>query len=717
MELSGFNKPLLQVQDPREELIKRLQAQQQGQGKGGFQPLALIAEGGGLGGALAGGAAGATLGSVVPGIGTAIGGLIGAGLGGFLGGTAGSMTEQQVRDKKVDPGKALKFGAVEGVTSAGPIKLLKAGKAAYSAARAGAAAKPAVEEALSKSLLGKVGRKATGDSAARTFAQAFTVPSKLAPRLKPVDTAKELLDYGVSGSLQKMKRTADLVTGSNGILAKATRDAVARIPGDVKIESAAGAARNALQGSMLDPQQEKKIVDTVLRMDKPGILPGTMNPVDALDNVKDLERIGYQYVNSSTKLSPNLQNEQVGHAYLAAADEIKDSLERAVGNQDILTGLKTPALVKQLEAISPKLAQQFVGAKSLADLRSIQAPFVRLNQMIGLTEDAAQSVVPQALSGTAGRLGAGGIGAMAGGPVGAAAGFLAAPFVQGIEQATRAPIATGAARLINRSGRSGTSKSLLSRVNNTGTRALAGAGAADALTNKQPENDLLTQLSASGGVTGPQDLMGNSSQSPQTDQDWTPLLTGQSQSQEGSAEYYLAGAQRAAEAGDLDTAKTLMGMASTVTDLTGASSKLSTTQQKGVLSMQNALAQVNQLEGLYGQAGGGQGRVGGAVSGLLGKVGANATAQAYRQKRAGAATLIARALGESGTMTDQDIKRAVDQIPDITDTPQEAEIKWGALRQILSQVGQNTLALPGASGNDSLLSQLNGTGANYATQY
>lgn len=74
----------------------------------------IISELGGAGGAAGGAAAGAALGSVVPGIGNIIGGIAGGVIGGFGGGTAGRLVENQVRDKEMRLGDALKEGAVSG---------------------------------------------------------------------------------------------------------------------------------------------------------------------------------------------------------------------------------------------------------------------------------------------------------------------------------------------------------------------------------------------------------------------------------------------------------------------------------------------------------------------------------------------------------------------------------------------------------------------------
>ena len=145
------------------QLLQQRQPQQAQQGRRGFEASSLIQEGGALGGAIGGATLGASLGSVVPGIGTAIGGLLGAGIGGFTGSFGGGLTESKVRDNKFDVGGNLKEAAVDGVLSAGPLKLLKGGATAAKAARGGATLASAL--------------RSGGDDAAK-----FTIRGALGPR-------------------------------------------------------------------------------------------------------------------------------------------------------------------------------------------------------------------------------------------------------------------------------------------------------------------------------------------------------------------------------------------------------------------------------------------------------------------------------------------------------------------------------------------------------
>ncbi len=125
--------------------------------KGGFEDW--ISEAGGLGGAVAGGSAGFVVGGP-------IGGIIGAGLGGFGGGFGGSAVEQKVTTDNIDWNKALKEGAIEGVMSAGPIRLTKGAYAAGKAIAKGAgteAAKQGAKKAMTTSLLSKTNQAAASN--------------------------------------------------------------------------------------------------------------------------------------------------------------------------------------------------------------------------------------------------------------------------------------------------------------------------------------------------------------------------------------------------------------------------------------------------------------------------------------------------------------------------------------------------------------------------
>lgn len=293
-----------------------------------------------------------------------------------------------------------------------------------------------------------------GEMAARTYSSAFIVPTKRAKSLKPIDTAAKMLDYGITGSLDEMSSVASSVTGSNGILSKVTRSAIGNLKGEVPLGNATQAAENVLKDVVeLTPAEESKILRSIGGAEKEGRALLMQNPLDAFDTAKELEKVGYQYLNTNTHLTGNVKNIGIGNAYIAASEEIMLEIENLAAQQDILSEYKNPEVLNELDKISPKLADEFQQAKTLKDIRSLQAPFVRLNQMIELTDQAANSAF---MSGKVGKVGAGvsGIvaGSLIGGPVGAVVGgitgMIAGPSVESAVGAIRPKIITGTARLI-----------------------------------------------------------------------------------------------------------------------------------------------------------------------------------------------------------------------------------------------------------------------------
>jgi hypothetical protein len=542
---------------------------------------------------------------------------------------------------------------------------------------------------------------------ARMFAKAFTVPTKLAPRLKPVDTADEILKHGFGAkSLDDLRSISAGVTGQNGILTKTVRDAIGKIPKEVRTDEVITSVKNLLDEIPdLTDVEYKKIMNTVINAQTPGKLPGTMNPLDAFDNIKKLEDSAYQYINSSTYLTKNLKNEKIGRALLGGADELKMQLDSAVKGFGIVDTLKTPELMKQLQEISPRLAQQVVDAKDVADLRKIQAPFVRLGQMINLTDEAAQSVGGGFASGLGGRATGGIIGGATLGPLGALGGVFASPLLEGVEQSTRAPIATGGAALLQKLvGRADDAAGKIKMiapdpsVMSSFTKNLpvqAGIQGADAiLTPQQPEMMPQPELQDSV-LAGMFDSSGNPVSDMATAGGEQSLAPTAGMFTEDLFKEYLL--RDLAETGgkNFDLLEQLYGYFNPVDE----NSDLSRTQQQSLTKLGTADTLLGQIESQLSTVGLGEGPVGkaqGTFKSMLGRIGLNDNAAAYDDFRKGIATQLAKALGEAGSLSDQDIKRAIGLIPALNDTAGQAQLKLQQLRQVINSSRQNVYSLGGS---------------------
>jgi hypothetical protein len=136
----------------------------------------------------------------------------------------------------------------------------------------------------------------------------------------------------------------------------------------------------------------------------------------------------------------------------------------------------------------------------------------------------------------------------------------------------------------------------------------------------------------------------------------------------------------------------------------GGKSQKSVTQQNAERKLTQASNTLNILQEALQGAGGPQGAAG-IVPGTLGAVPGvgrqlQPRAAAFNDLRAGSLSQLSKALGESGVLTDQDIQRALNLVPGLTDSPESAAIKFSALRRMLS-----TAAAGGTVGTDTRFAQ------------
>lgn len=180
---------------------------------------------GGIGGGAAGGAAGGALAgtALLPGVGTAVGGLIGALAGGAGGGAAGKVAQNKLEGNSL--GNGVGGQALEqGVLSAGPLRLLKTGKAVAGAAKAGATLEDALATANnaagSTGLLTR-GREALANKGAQYEARSggFGVGEKL-PGQQP-------LGYYDSAKVIKTLKSEGIKPGTPEARLKQVEDALA----------------------------------------------------------------------------------------------------------------------------------------------------------------------------------------------------------------------------------------------------------------------------------------------------------------------------------------------------------------------------------------------------------------------------------------------------------------------------------------------------------
>lgn len=255
-----------------------------------------------------------------------------------------------------------------------------------------------------------------GSLRARLFANNFQIPTKRASDLLPVKTSQQMIDLGVVGDFDDMARAINTTTGQNGAVSKYVRQMLRAsdtpiplspinkqiddladdlIAVDPKIVSR---IKSQLVKQVDDPLTTTntlaiELIDDVLGKSPKQIaedieITGFIPPEKAFDLVQQFESLGHQFKNSSTYLTKNVKNEQIGEIYIQSARQLEKIIAETIDDKAIIKSLDKTGSAAQLQQISDKLAKRFLNAKTFRELRNMQSPFVRLAQMIDLTEQA-----------------------------------------------------------------------------------------------------------------------------------------------------------------------------------------------------------------------------------------------------------------------------------------------------------------------------------------
>ena len=114
-------------------------------------------------------------------------------------------------------------------------------------------------------------------------------------------------------------------------------------------------------------------------------------------------------------------------------------------------------------------------------------------------------------------------------------------------------------------------------------------------------------------------------------------------------------------------------------------SNLSAAQIENINKMDTAENAINQLDQLFTQAGGGKGVLGGNAANFMASLGLNNDVATYNALARGLINQISAATGKTDTLnTEGEVRRALELIPQFTDTQEVAQAKLESLRQMLA---------------------------------
>lgn len=561
-----------------------------------------------------------------------------------------------------------------------------------------------------------------------------------APTARSVGDASQVLtnlydDYGLKTPAE-VQYAAKKLTGAEGTVSKMTRKLAASagdIPSTYNVADLdqliidSGLGLDSTRGKALK-QQVSSIVNSVKNSGD-----GIANANDVLDMVKKLERKSADVAGKSGNNYHRATSEDLAAASVlnAVASDYKDRIWN--GAQDISTVL-TPDAIKELKAIFPNNKTYQNGVDNIIakatngqELRHTMADLVNGSKIANNSKMIAGTTGAQLVKA-----------ATSANPAVAATQMLtikaldsdAANKLRADKYAKRATKYQAKLTGETPAGNSFASN-LANRVKNNVTD-LAGALTNDTLTNASYAGVLPTfgeamtsQLSRQAGLGAAnaqenQAELQNAQQQVQNVQnDYNNAMT-QAQTAYNNAqamavpetnantarlEQITRAMDLALAAGDLDSYSQLASLYQTAYKIyapaetaTGGASSLNATQQNNLAKLESAGSAIDQLEQLYNQAGGGQGRLGGKLAELGANLGMNSAASSYNSAARGLINQIAAAVGKTDSLnTEGEVQRALDLVPKITDTPEEAQVKLQSLRNMLNANKQTYQNIYGVS--------------------
>lgn len=211
-------------------------------------------------------------------------------------------------------------------------------------------------------------------------------------RLMPSKTANDLVRYGVGGSNDDIAKTASKITGKEGIFSRIVNESVSAADDPIDISPIQSVLnKDELTGrfseiSTKEINDLKKMVNSSVG----GGMPNQALPSKLLDLERKLQEQAFSHVIQGRK--GDTKAAEFGQLKFEIADAIGQSLDAVAEQKMPIDRFKTPEILAAVEKISPELASDFKNAKTVSDVRSLQAPFVRAKKIVELADQEASSL-------------------------------------------------------------------------------------------------------------------------------------------------------------------------------------------------------------------------------------------------------------------------------------------------------------------------------------
>lgn len=466
---------------------------------------------------------------------------------------------------------------------------------------------------------------------------------------------------------ENMRLASDFATGSNGQGTVALENALKGQK--VNVGSYLSHVKDAIsQEPVIQTPTGRKLLDSITNNKENNLFKGkgslTQNAEanDVMKTIRYHEQQAARYANAA----PGTEGDAIGKVHQSAANYLKGVMDKTPGvNQAVESYRFNPqdatAFTNDVQKAggSQELAQHIMdninNAKSVADLRSFQAPFVRMGKLANAADIAAGGQLTKAAAKGGGGFGQlstvyEGASALHGNPI--AAGVLAA---KAIKSPTVADKLSGALSKVRAVNNALPGKATLGKE----TARIAGQ------VMNHPQNNSAT---ASAPTTSLTDALSSAQPStqPTTAPDTSPFSAANIQ-QAIAADMAMTGGKNVSQ---------LLALYNTFGK---PQDTLTTNQKNEVVSQQKALESIQAYAQQLDAAGGAEGPLLGALNGsILGNY-TNPAAKGIDAQRIDVASAIAGALNPRGTVSPVTARIIADALPSIHDTPDVARTKLSNL--------------------------------------
>lgn len=230
-------------------------------------------------------------------------------------------------------------------------------------------------------------RKAASDGFVKLYQSAFPFSKKgnAFERLKPAETVDDMIRYGIAGDSSSIKKQAMKITGKDGVLTNIVDEAIATTPNQSSVKIPQLKASD--YANKFSELGDDKINEQIVRISnlKPGEKPTETTLKSMVELERALKKEGFEALTKGVQ-AQNLKSQEFGKLKLDLADKLGKIIDGQVSSSTI-EKYKDPRIIEYIRSIGgDELAKDFTNAKNLSELRKLQTSFVRMSQIVDLSD-------------------------------------------------------------------------------------------------------------------------------------------------------------------------------------------------------------------------------------------------------------------------------------------------------------------------------------------